>query len=321
MLAIPSTAVATLILLRHGQSIWNGADARFTGWTDVPLTVKGRVEAVAAGQLLRSRGFRAENVDVAFTSDLQRAHETTELALASMAGHEQDTWSSDRIRRDARLNERHYGNVQGLFKNDLEAELCCSVERGEPKNIVSWSDKLMAAWRFTFVDLVGDITKWLLIGLGCAALIKTLVPQEFLVHWGDGFIAFMVMAAIGVPMYICATASTPIAAGLLFSGVSPGAVLVFMLVGPATNIATVALVRSELGKRALCAYLGSVVGVSFAFGYLTNALASSWGLAFVARPEVGFDMSHGWIAYTASLVLAALMLRSLLSSWRPAKMA
>lgn len=212
-------------------------------------------------------------------------------------------------------------HAEGLIKNDLKPEPCCSVERGEPKNIVSWSDKLMAAWRFTFVDLVGDITKWLLIGLGCAAFIKTLVPQEFLVHWGDGFIAFMVMAAIGVPMYICATASTPIAAGLLFSGVSPGAVLVFMLVGPATNIATVALVRSELGKRALYAYLGSVVGVSFAFGYLTNALASSWGLAFVARPEVGFDMSHGWIAYTASLVLAALMLRSLLSSWRPAKMA
>merc|ERR1719327_1679427 len=90
--------VSTLILLRHGQSEWNGADARFTGWVDVPLTAKGRVEAVGAGQLLRSRGFRAATVDVAFTSELQRAHETCELLLASMAGAEQDTWSSDRIR-------------------------------------------------------------------------------------------------------------------------------------------------------------------------------------------------------------------------------
>ena len=110
--------IATLILIRHGQSIWNGADARFTGWCDVPLTVKGRVEAVSCGQLLRSRGFRAATVDVAFTSELQRAHETCELTLASMAGHEQDTWSSERIRHDARLNERHYGAVQSLFKND-----------------------------------------------------------------------------------------------------------------------------------------------------------------------------------------------------------
>ena len=111
-------SVGTLILLRHGQSVWNGPDARFTGWSDVPLTVKGRVEAVVAGQLLRSRGFRATTVDVAFTSDLQRAHETCELTLASMAGHEQETWSTERIRRDGRLNERHYGAVQGLFKND-----------------------------------------------------------------------------------------------------------------------------------------------------------------------------------------------------------
>ena len=92
--------VATLILIRHGQSVWNSEPSRFTGWCDVPLTVKGRVEAVSVGQLLRSRGFRAENVDVAFTSELQRAHETCELALASMAGHEQDTWSPERIRRD-----------------------------------------------------------------------------------------------------------------------------------------------------------------------------------------------------------------------------
>lgn len=68
--------VSTLILLRHGQSVWNGSDARFTGWCDVPLTVRGRVEAVGAGQLLRSRGFPARRVDVAFTSDEPRGDRT-----------------------------------------------------------------------------------------------------------------------------------------------------------------------------------------------------------------------------------------------------
>jgi len=112
--------VSTLILLRHGQSQWNGPKARFTGWCDIPLTVRGRVEAVAAGQLMRSRGFKASKVCVAFASELQRSHETCELALASMAGHEQNTWSPDRIRRDWRLNERHYGSVSGHYKNDPE---------------------------------------------------------------------------------------------------------------------------------------------------------------------------------------------------------
>jgi len=111
-------SVSTLILLRHGQSQWNGPKARFTGWCDIPLTVRGRVEAVAAGQLMRSRGFKASRVCVAFASELQRSHETCELALASMAGPEQETWSSERIRRDWRLNERHYGAVQGKFKDD-----------------------------------------------------------------------------------------------------------------------------------------------------------------------------------------------------------
>jgi 2,3-bisphosphoglycerate-dependent phosphoglycerate mutase len=109
-----------LILLRHGQSQWNGRNARFTGWVDIPLTVRGRVEAVAAGQLMRSRGFNAARVCIAFASELQRSHETCELALASMAGAAQNTWSSERIRRDWRLNERHYGAVQGRFKEDPE---------------------------------------------------------------------------------------------------------------------------------------------------------------------------------------------------------
>lgn len=117
---IQQRSVSTLVLLRHGQSQWNGPQARFTGWCDIPLTVRGRVEAVAAGQLMRSRGFKGSRVCVAFTSELQRAHETCELTLASMAGHEQHTWSSDRIRRDWRLNERHYGSVQGKFKNDRD---------------------------------------------------------------------------------------------------------------------------------------------------------------------------------------------------------
>lgn len=211
-------------------------------------------------------------------------------------------------------------------KTEVKQEACCSsakasegttqtaqLERSGAFAGGGFSQRVKEGLQFTFVNLVKDISLWLLIGLGFAALVKTYVPVEFLAQWGDGLLAFVVMALIGVPMYICATASTPIAAGLLFSGVSPGAVLVFMLVGPATNVATVGLVKRELGNRALAAYLGSVVGVGFAFGYLTNFLASHWHMDFIAQSQHAHDMLSTPLSYAAGFLLAALMLNVLLT--------
>ena len=195
--------------------------------------------------------------------------------------------------------------TQASALNAEEEGSCCASEVQPAEE--SLAEKLKSGLRFTFVDLVRDIALWLLIGLAFAALIKTYVPNEFLVQWGDGFLAFVVMALVGVPMYVCATASTPIAAGLLFSGVSPGAALVFMLVGPATNIATVALVKKELGRRALAAYLTSVVGVGFAFGYLTNYLVGLWDMDFLAQAEQAHSMVNTPLAYASSMLLAGLM--------------
>lgn len=198
-------------------------------------------------------------------------------------------------------------------KSTASTDRCCSASHNEasaqPTSLLS---QLQAGFKFTFIDLVHDITLWLLLGLAMAAVIQTVVPPEFLAQWGDGLMAFVVMALIGIPMYICATASTPIAAGLLFSGVSPGAVLVFMLVGPATNIATVGLVKSELGNRALAAYLGAVVGVGFLFGLLTNLLAERWKIDFTVQAEHAHELVNTPLAIGASLMLAGLMIYSLL---------
>ena len=192
---------------------------------------------------------------------------------------------------------------------------CCSKTPNEAPDTESLSSRLKASFQFTFVDLIRDISLWLIIGLGMAALVKAYLPTEFLAQWGDGFMAFVVMALIGVPMYICALASTPIAAGLLFAGVSPGATLVFMLVGPATNIATIGLVKRELGNRALAAYLGSVVGVGFAFGYLTNYLATRWDIDFVAQTQDAHAMLNSPIADASAILLAALMMYTLGSKY------
>ena len=193
---------------------------------------------------------------------------------------------------------------------------CCAVNSPTDANQQeSLQSRLKASFQFTFVDLIRDISLWLLIGLGMAALVKAYIPTEFLAQWGDGFMAFVVMALIGVPMYICALASTPIAAGLLFSGVSPGATLVFMLVGPATNIASIGLVKRELGNRALAAYLGSVVGVGFAFGYLTNYLAAQWNIDFLAQTQTAHAMLNTPLATGSAVLLAGLMIYALGSKY------
>ncbi|TAA47903.1 MULTISPECIES: SO_0444 family Cu/Zn efflux transporter [Corallincola] len=184
----------------------------------------------------------------------------------------------------------------------------CSSELPPVTKQPSVYQRLVAGVGFSFHDMLKDIAFWLLIGLAFAAAVQTWVPASFLAQWGSGFIAFVVMALIGVPMYICATASTPIAAGLLMAGVSPGAVLVFMMAGPATNLGTLAIVGKELGKRALVAYLGGVVIASFLFGYLLNLLVESqaWDISGSAHQHMA---SEGLFAQLCALVLGIAILR------------
>jgi 2,3-bisphosphoglycerate-dependent phosphoglycerate mutase len=101
-----------LVLLRHGESVWN-QENRFTGWTDVDLADKGRAEAKAAGALLQKEGFR---FDVAYTSVLKRAIRTLWIALDEM----DQLWIP--MHKSWRLNERHYGALQGLNKAETAAK-------------------------------------------------------------------------------------------------------------------------------------------------------------------------------------------------------
>lgn len=100
---------------------------------------------------------------------------------------------------------------------DEVASSCCAPP---PKK--QESHKLIQAIRFAGADLLDDISKWLAFGIVFAGVIMTLIPEGWLAQWGQGLTAMLVMLLVGIPMYICATASTPVAAGLLMAGVSPG---------------------------------------------------------------------------------------------------
>ena len=194
-------------------------------------------------------------------------------------------------------------------QTQAEADSCCASTQDMATELKSQSvlSRVGIGLKYAATDLVRDTTLWLLVGLFFAALVQTYVPADFLAQWGDGILAMLVMVLVSVPMYICATASTPIAAGLLLAGVSPGAVLVFMMAGPATNIATLGVVAKELGKRALWGYLGGVIGVALVAGILVNYLVDSFG--FVVMPQIGEEhqMLPQWLVATSGIVLALLM--------------
>lgn len=173
-------------------------------------------------------------------------------------------------------------------------------------------NKVTQVLRYASGQLLEDIMLWLLIGLALAAAIQTWVPTDFLTRWGDGLVAMLVMAFIGIPMYICATASTPLAVGFLAAGLSPGAVLVFLMAGPATNVSTMGMIKQEMGMKTLALYLFSVVSASVGFGYLLNAMVSQFSLQHLIQTGSVLH-THGAnvqaIYALCAIVLAGLIIR------------
>ncbi|WP_336622627.1 MULTISPECIES: SO_0444 family Cu/Zn efflux transporter [unclassified Agarivorans] len=213
------------------------------------------------------------------------------------------------------------GNSEDNKPVTSEVKSCCSKKNASQQQQATAEVKLsvkqkISAWLNSFAELVGDSYLWLLIGLVFAALIQTYLPESFMTRWGQGWITMLVMVLVGVPMYICATASTPIAAGLIIAGISPGAALVFMLAGPATNVATLMLVRQEMGMRALVAYLTGVVVSAMAFGWGLDWAIGQWHWQVNPVAWQEHQLVNSWWVVSSSLVIAILMLRAGLNDAR-----
>jgi len=169
--------------------------------------------------------------------------------------------------------------VAGILANYLDKEIieekeqekksccnsttACSMEN-EP---VKKSFSLFRALKYAFVTLLGDIAKPLLLGLILGALITIAIPQNLSeILMNSSWLSYLIAIAIAVPMYVCATASLPIAAALMISGVSPGAAFVFLTAGPATNTVTIGVVKKMLGTISLYIYLATIIFGSIIFG-------------------------------------------------------
>lgn len=129
--------------------------------------------------------------------------------------------------------------------------------------------------RYSVTELPQDIGKWLVIGTVVGGAITAMIPRQLFERFFSYPFDFLAALGVGVPLYVCATGSIPIATSLIQKGFTPGAALVFLITGPATNIVTMAFIRSQFGKKAFYIYLFSLVVVSVVLGLLFNFL---WGL-------------------------------------------
>ncbi len=192
----------------------------------------------------------------------------------------------------------------------------CSVEKPEPKGI--WN-KFKDGMTYAFKDFLDDISLQLIVGIILAGIISFAIPDNFFERFGGGGIAGMlIMVAFGIPLYVCATASIPIAVSLMMKGISPGAAFVFLVVGPATNAATIALIGNALGRKMVAIYLSVIAIFALGFGYLLNWIFDLFGSKTHFH---AMHHEHGipWYMTVMMILFSAFLLGSLFRKLRRKK--
>jgi hypothetical protein len=142
--------------------------------------------------------------------------------------------------------------------------------------------KIKEVLRYAFYEIPQDIGKWLLVGTLLGGFISVFIPEDIFARFFAFPLDFIIALLVGIPLYVCATGSIPIAVSLISKGFSPGAVLVFLIVGPATNAITLSFVRAKLGKKSFYNYLFTIIITAIFLGLLFNFI---WYL-FSANPEL-----------------------------------
>lgn len=173
-----------------------------------------------------------------------------------------------------------WGGPARSVASEPAAAACCAAADGcgagaadadEPR--ASLAQRLRRGFAFAFGDLLDDVFVWVLVGVVAAAAVVTWLPPSALTDVPGGTLgAMFAMVLVGVPLYICAEASTPLAAALVAQGLSPGAALVLLLVGPATNVGSLGVLAREFGARTVAIYLTAVIAVAVGVGWLVDAV-------------------------------------------------
>ena len=175
-----------------------------------------------------------------------------------------------------------------------------------------FTHKLIHGLDHAFGEMLADVGGWLLVGIFIAGAISTYLPPDFFMRYlGGEFTSMLVMMLVGVPMYVCASSSTPIAASLLLKGLSPGAALVFLLTGPATNATTITAMARTFGSAMTSVYVAAIVGCSLIFGLLANRLYEGLGFNIHAVLQTVNEVLPYWVEAGSAVLLLGLLARAL----------
>ena len=195
-----------------------------------------------------------------------------------------------------------------------EEESCCCGHhhtQDSSRTSSSFKQRFVAAFRYAFVDMVDDIGSWLVAGLVVAALITVFVPNDFFaIFAGNTWLSMLIVLLISVPMYICATGSIPIAVALMLKGLSPGTAFVMLMAGPACNIASILLIRRQLGTRTLITYLGSIIIGAVATGIIIDQLLPAQWFAVSQDVACCHEGSASWLETACAIILILLLICS-----------
>ena len=197
------------------------------------------------------------------------------------------------------------GKKEKIYTAEVE-DPCCSKEPNNEKS----ECKIKKLLKYAFVEFLDDISFWLIIGLLIAALITVALPNNFFTSYiSNRYLSMLIVLLGSIPLYVCATSSVPIAVAMMLKGLSPGAALVFLMAGPATNAATITVLSRTLGKRGLLAYIGSIVLGAVGFGTLIDlTLPKSWftidAISIGSKSNSLFDT----IFFNSSAIIFAILL-------------
>ena len=188
----------------------------------------------------------------------------------------------------------------------------CTDECCTDKN----TNRFARGMKYGFITLPRDIGKAMLVGLVIAAVITALVPDGYFADkLGTGIFAMIVMMLIGIPVYVCATASVPVAAALMLKGLTPGAAIVFLMTGPATNAASFATIWKTLGRATALVYLAAVAGCALASGIILDLIAAHFKVHVVTRHA---HMLPPFIKNAAAVILFAVLAYAIITKYKSA---
>ncbi|MFI3301966.1 MAG: SO_0444 family Cu/Zn efflux transporter [Rikenellaceae bacterium] len=192
------------------------------------------------------------------------------------------------------------------------------------------TNRFLAALKYGYVDMMADFGKWLVVGLLVAAAITAFIPDSLFAVFKDYyFLNIVLILLISAPMYICATGSIPIALSLILKGVSPGAAFVLLMAGPATNVASLIILRRGIGARKTMIYLLSIIVGAIACALVIDfLLPQDWFSGLVPMDSCGVHehshdhhdhscCSHGpvWWQTTTSVIFIVLFTNSVIRGW------